>query len=345
MLPSPQELLFPAAALAVVFLVLIPSLSVVSQRVLQARRLRTSHWARFGSPGTFALLVAPSALPVAWLASAALHQSLLEEFAAFCLIGHGPHASACTDAILLLGFVLSLILSFAALRAWRERPNTNFPKLADPELQQRIEAFRLPFEVNLVHNSPEPLFSVGWRSRRILLDACFARRSDDAMLKAALLHEVAHLRSHDPLRTFAVRFALALNPARRLLMPEFEHWRGAREACCDSDAVHHGGDALALAECLVAATRFSCTAPAHNVSFPSGATFFRGTKMAPLKLRVALLMQGPSRPQRSLGHRLLLGAMLATLVAPHLSPQGPLEVLHLEVENFLLREASANLSR
>ena len=176
------ELLFPLAAVAGTFLIVIPVLTLVSRTVLARKRRRIRSWADFGSETTFAWLVAPTLLPVVWLTSSALHQSEPTAAQGTCLVDH-VQATTCLDAALLLG----LLIGGMAL---------------------------------------------------------------------ALLHEHAHITGFDTLRGFVVRFCLSANPAGALLVPDFKRWRRAREAQCDGQAVHLGGQPLALAEGIPRAARF-----------------------------------------------------------------------------------------
>lgn len=325
------ELVFPLAAVALTFLLLIPGLTVVARLALVHRRRRAHAWARFGSAGTFAWLVAPTLLPILWLASSALHHS--EASAEVCLVPHG-YGVQCLDALLLLGLTVVGLSVGVGLRAWRTHPRLAVSLLAPDDARVlRVRALTQAdphlrhLDVGVANHAAEPVFTIGWLRPRAIVDACFVEAADDAMLHASLLHEQAHAAGRDSLRCFVVRLCLGVNPLGRWLAPEFARWRGAREAECDGEAVHHGGEALALAEGILKAARFRCAGTAVL-----GVAALCGHDAVALKLRVELLLQGPVRPHRSWGHRCLAAAALAAIVLPHVFGSGVLEVFHSEIE-------------
>jgi len=330
------ELAFPLAAIGVTFFMVIPLLTLMSVAVLRHRRSRETIWARFGSGGTFALLVAPTAVPLLWLGSSAAHQSEPSQALESCLLDH-IQGSNCADALILAGVVGLGLLAAAAFRARSEWPNLSLNRLgADHPLQLRLaeivsqNGLLAGLRVDVVASSPEPVFTTGWLRTRCYLDACFVESSDDKMLSAALLHERAHISAYDNLRCFAVRLALAVNPLGRLLASDFARWRQAREADCDSHAVFTGGEPLALAESIIQAAKFRCAGPLQ-----CGVAALCGTDVAALKLRVALLLDGPPRPQRTTGHLVLLTAVAAALIGPHMDALAFVDQFHLAVERLV----------
>lgn len=330
---SLAELVFPLAALAAVFFVIVPLLTVVSRAALQRAR-RTRSWAGFGSQSTFALLVAPTLLPLAWLTSAALHQNEPAQQGLGCLIPH--MGAACADAMVLLGGLLSALVVSTGLRAWRERPRlavrampSTRPIAARVHDIARGDRRLRRLRVVVAQGVDDPVCTLGWFRPRVIVDACFAEVADDAMLRAALLHERAHVAGFDTVRDFVVRFALAFNPLGRWLAPDFARWRQAREAQCDSVAVRDGGEPLALAESILYAARFECRGHAR-----AGIARLCGHDTAALKLRLALLVHGPPAPTRGRAQFVLLLAMLSVVVAPHLDSAGLLDHLHLAVERL-----------
>src|SRR5690606_29974938 len=105
-----DELFFPIAAVALTFLMLIPALTLISHTVLAHKRKHTRSWPNFGSETTFAWLVAPTLLPIAWLLSSALHQIEPRQALQTCLVDHvnvDPRwISLCLDGVILLGLVV-----------------------------------------------------------------------------------------------------------------------------------------------------------------------------------------------------------------------------------------------
>ncbi|MCB9727898.1 MAG: hypothetical protein H6744_14550 [Deltaproteobacteria bacterium] len=331
-----DELLFPVAAVAVTFLVVIPALTLASRAVLARRRRRARSLGDFGTESVFAWLVMPSLLPVLWLTSSALHQSEPSRLADTCLIAH-VHPTTCLDAILLLGLLSAGLAASVAHRVWRERLRFAVVPLApDQPLSLRVAGLvaadpRLRrLRTVVTRSAPAPVCAVGWFRRRVLVDACFVRDSDDAMLRAALLHESAHVDAFDTFRSAVARLCLGINPVGQWLAPDLERWHQAREAHCDSAAVHRGGDALALAEGIVRAARFHCVERAR-----CGAAMLCGDELSTLRLRLTLLLHGPPSPVRTAGHLVLGAALLAALVLPHVAGADLLEHFHFEVERLL----------
>lgn len=330
-----DELVFPLAAVIATFFVLIPLLTIVSRAVLAIRRRRGPSWASFGSEVTFAWLVAPTLLPVLWLTSSALHQTEPGRTAQSCFFDH-VEATTCVDTLLLLGFLIVGMVATVGSRLWREWPRVMLRRLDDEHALRRRVSEVVAGDVHLrslriivVRDSANPICTLGLLRPVVVIDACFVREADAKMLRAALLHEHAHIVGRDTLRSFVARLCLMANPAGALLGPDFERWRNAREAGCDGEAVHRGGDALALAESLVHAARFRC----GGLSPHSAALCGHGG--ATLKLRLTLLLNGPPAPTRTLGHLVLAVGAWAAVIAPHVGSSGLLEYFHFEVERLL----------
>ncbi|RAL20676.1 hypothetical protein DL240_15270 [Lujinxingia litoralis] len=328
------ELLFPIAALTLTFGVLIPALTLISRRVL-ARRRRTLSWTEFGSNTTYAWLVAPTLLPLIWLLSSALHQAEPSSSPRICLHDHGA-STICADNAMLLGALLIGLSAWIVRVIWQAWPRHTLDRLpaTDPRIGriQRLIA-REPglqaMRVVVVRDAEEPLFTQGFLRPQVVLDRSFMDDADDAMLHAALLHEAAHIRWRDTLRYLLSRVCLGLNPAGALLRADRDHWRAAREALCDSEAVHMGGQPLALAQGLVRAARFR-----RDTATLNSAAMLCGHHLASLKLRLAILMQGPTRPGRSPGYAVLALGILAVLVLPHLESFDLLHAFHMGVERL-----------
>ncbi len=330
-----DELFFPLAAVAATFLVLIPVLTLASRAALALSRRRAASWASFGSEATFAWLVAPTLLPVLWLTSSALHQSEPARTSESCFFEH-VEATTCFDTLLLLGLLVVGMAATVAARLWREWPRAKLRPLArEHDLVRRIldvaerDIHLRTLRIVVVRESTEPIYTLGLLRPVVVIDACFVRDSDSQVLHAALLHEHAHIAGRDTLRSFLARLCLAANPAGALLAPDFERWRAAREAVCDSEAVYHGGEPLALAEGIVRAAKFRC------VGLASHGAALCGHGGATLKLRLALLLDGPPAPVRTTGHIVLAAGVFAALTVPHIESLGLLEHFHFEVERLL----------
>ncbi len=328
-----NELIFPIAAVLMVFFIIIPALTLVSRHQLGRKRASAKSWADFGSESTFAWIVAPTLLPIMWFVSSAFHQTEATQEA--CIIDHAQ-ATTCDDAIFLVGFLLIGIVLSVAFRTWRENPKLDLSYLGeDNRYFRRVESIfntvnlTLRARVLIVQNAPEPIFTIGWLRPSIVLDACFLDAADDEMILAALLHEVAHISGFDTFRGFIGRLCLGINPVGYLLQNDFQHWQSAREVQCDSVAVAKGGKALALAESIICAARFST----HECTLTTAANL-RGQNAAILKLRLAILFEGPTKPLRTSGQVFLVFALISLIFLPHLQSTGLLEHFHFEVERF-----------
>lgn len=226
------ELVFPISALAVVLLGVTPLLTALGRRALAARRARVG-WAEFGDGTTWAWLVLPTALPLAWLLSAALHQLEPGPALAACRVDHV--ASACIDAFLLVGLIAALIAlarrhGFAGMVSIRPRPADDLS--AHVTALARATAALRRWPVRVVEGPDLPaVFTYGALRPVLAVRADFAAAAfaeDDAeRLRAALLHEAAHARGRDVLRQGLLHAALWLNPLRRWLRADAERWRAA----------------------------------------------------------------------------------------------------------------------
>lgn len=331
-----SELIFPLAAITVTFALIIPALSMLSALVLRAKRRRARSWSSFGSEANFALIIAPTLLPLLWLISSALHQSESADKLQICALDH-VQGTTCADAIILLGALLIGSITSILVRRSRERPMLNLRYLdAQAPQVQRVRSLSAGHEhlrglsIFVATCCPEPVFTLGlWRAR-VVLDACFVRDADDEMIIAALLHERAHIRGFDNLRGFIARLCLGLNPAGSLLRQELHHWRRAREAQCDALAVSDGGQPLALAQSIIRAARFRCAG-----LVPEHMSALCGHDELSIKLRLALLMHEPARHPRTLGHVIIALGLILVITTPHLPGAGALELFHFEVERLL----------
>lgn len=321
-----SALVFPLAALAALFCVVMPAVTLAARAVLRHRRARCT-WHAVGGHTTFALLVAPTLLPLAWLASSALHGSEPARALESCLVDH-LGAAHCVDAVVLLALLLAAVAAVTVRRLRVERVRSIGRALPpDDPRYRRLAALAPRHPVVIAEGAPAPAFVHGWLRPRIVLDAAYVDGEDDAVLAAVLLHEAAHADARDPLRSFVARLCLALNPLGGRLRAELDHWRQAREIGCDAEAVERGADRFALAEGIVRAARRGA-APAL--------TALCGHDGLALRLRVALLLEPVTPAAADRAQRLLLVALLAAAVLPHLLAPGAFESFHHLVERLVL---------
>lgn len=330
-----SALVFPLAALAALFCVVMPAVTLVARAILRRRRARCT-WHAVGGHTTFALLVAPTLLPLAWLASSALHGSEPARALESCLVDH-LGAAHCVDAVVLLGLLLAAVAGVTIRRLHVERVGTiGRPLPPDDPRHRRITALvggLAPHPIVVAEGAPAPAFVHGWLRPRIVLDAAYVDDEDDAVLAAVLLHEIAHADARDPLRSFVARLCLALNPLGGRLRAELSHWQQAREIGCDAEAVDRGADRFALAEGIVrAARRPRPLAPALAPAFAP----LCGHDPLALRLRVVLLLEPVAPTATDRAGRLLAIALLAAAALPHLLAPGAFEGFHHLVERLVL---------
>lgn len=336
-----SELAFPIAALALTFFVLIPAMSLMSWAVLKYKRARTAHWVDFGDHATLAWLIAPTLLPLAWLGSSALHQGEPARALEACLIEHSVLLATCLEALVILAALTVATLGVSGFKALQTHPRNLGDGLPKDDLRvQKVDAIIAgnpllrAFPIKVICQAPAAVFTHGWWRPRFYVDACFVADNDAEILHAALLHELGHARARDPLRVFAARICLMLNPLSRLLEADFERWRNAREGSCDAEAVRLGGDPLSLAQGIVRAARFRCL----DIN-TCGIAMLCGHDATLLRLRVAILMEGARMPRRTFGHVALGFALLVAVMVPHLFDTDALQYFHHAVERFFLGAA------
>lgn len=330
--------MFSVAALVLLFSVAIPATTVLAKLVLMARRRRVPEITQRGSSWGYLHVVAPVAIPVLWIVSAALHQSEPGGALGACLDDESLDA-VCTGALSLAGSITLLGIGMAATvpglksasahdseGARAQRARLNRVVAADPVL--RLWRSRIV----LVKGQPTPACVRGLVRPHVEISLEYLGRIDDEMAHAVLLHEVEHARCRDPLRTLLAEVAMRFNPLAFLLRAEFARWKLAREVACDRHAVRLGADRAALAEALVVGARHDRPCPA----FPA----LRSTERDALELRVRLLLDESSCDCACGSRRGVLSAFaLLTMVAaaPHLMGSEPLDSFHRAVDETALR--------
>jgi hypothetical protein len=104
---------------------------------------------------------------------------------------------------------------------------------------------------------PGPAATVGLVRPRVLLDPNFALKLDAEAQKAAVEHELAHARHHDPLRLFLARLVTDLQWPIPAASRRFKDWCQALELARDEEARLNGADAAALAEAIVTCAKLA----------------------------------------------------------------------------------------
>jgi len=330
-----NELVFPVVGAMLVFFVTVPLLTIAAKAILIALHANKGGSEEQISPLRFALLVSPTLGPVLWLVSAAAHQSESGEPLVACVVDH-LRSEPCRDVVL-FGLVLFSILSLGILRRVRSEGRGRAVSLPVGHAatarvlhirQGHSVLARGSLRIRVVEKGVAPACTRGLFRPWVEIEAALVSRLDDDELEAVLLHEVEHLKAHDPLRFLMAQVALSINPIGRLLASELARYRFARETLCDRRAVQRGADPFALARSLVTAGGFN-SAPAHVA--PIG-----GSGIGGIQVRVQLLLgyasncPGPPRKDAPVGVVTSVVSLFAVL--PHVLGTGPLDVLHHGIE-------------
>jgi hypothetical protein len=98
--------------------------------------------------------------------------------------------------------------------------------------------------------------TVGLLRPHIVFSPQLAKRLDDRAVEAALAHERAHVRHHDPLRIWVAQFVTDLQWPWRSAQRRFTSWLAALEEARDDEARASGVDGADLAAALVGSLRF-----------------------------------------------------------------------------------------
>jgi hypothetical protein len=126
-----------------------------------------------------------------------------------------------------------------------------------------------------------PVVTVGLLRCRVIVSDAYRRAAGPAVLCAALAHETAHARGHDPLRIWLAQLAADLQwpvpGARRRL----HDWLLALELRRDDEALASGVSPTALAESILLAARFR----SGITTLPAAAITGTGTSGIALRIR------------------------------------------------------------
>lgn len=333
------EATFPLLGTAFVVLIVLPAFALLAKAGLVMLERDEVGGPLHGLNLRYVVLTASSALPLAWLLSAGLHQVETGKSALACLLDHDT-AELCFEpgffALVLAAAVLASSLGVirkhrgvrssssdgaGALRQRVTRIVASDPGLAC--LQQRVV---------VTDDKSFALGTHGWLKPRVFIGSAFASRLSDEMLASALGHEAEHVRALDPLRYLILQLALAVNPfGRFLLEPHAARWQATREAHCDREAVIHGAAPLPLADAIVRAAR-----PGAREAVALGA---RDT--AVLKFRIGMLLAFAERPPARCCHQgpsafpVAFILLLIALLLPHQTGTAALDVLHAGAEHAL----------
>lgn len=135
-------------------------------------------------------------------------------------------------------------------------------------------------------SSETPAGTSGLLRPRAFISPALATALDSRALAAALAHEAAHVRHHDPLRIWLAQFVTDLQLPSPAAPRRFRAWLCALELARDAEARAHGVDGADLAAAIIAAARLSAVAQPVMALFGDEAT---------LRLRIERLLS-PAPP-------------------------------------------------
>lgn len=329
---------FPILGTAFVLLLALPLGALLAKLGLVVLERREARGPLHGLNARYLLLAGSSLLPIAWFASAGVHQLESGSAVLACLFDDDVAEFCSEPGFFVLALALGLFASAApTLRRTSPPPGPASPERAAPLLARlrALAATRTSLVGLQVRVTEEPRFALatyGWLRPYVVVGTAFAARLSDEMLASALAHEAEHVRNFDPLRFRLLQLALAVNPlGRRLLLPHAARWQAAREAHCDREAVLRGARPLPLADALVQAAR-----PGPDVAVALGAR-----DAAVLTLRVRLLLAFAERPpvrccrDGRTASSIAAVLLLAALALPHDTGSATLDAVHVGAEHMI----------
>lgn len=98
--------------------------------------------------------------------------------------------------------------------------------------------------------------TVGLIQPQVVFASFLAKQLDDDVVRAALLHEQAHIRHRDPLRIWLAQFVTDLQWPWPQAPRRLERWLEALELARDDEARAQGADGAALANAILASLRY-----------------------------------------------------------------------------------------
>lgn len=328
------EAIFPLVGALGVLLVVLPASALAAQVLLHLSERAGAFGPLHGLNGRFTLIVASSALPLAWLVSAGVHQAESGRSALTCLLRH-EQATFCFEPGY-FALVLAAIVCVVTVRTLRSiaRSTTGASGTMAARVDRVVRAnpnlTSLLGRVVITDDAGFTVGTSGFLRPRVFLGRRFAERLSDAVLASALAHESEHVKSYDPLRYLLLELTLAVNPlGRALLAPHVARWTAAREAHCDREAVQRGAAPLELADAIVLAARPRAPTPAALVT----------GDIATVRLRVQLLVAFAERapsPCCASGRSAIPVAaalILAATFLPHHTSTKALDALHAGAEH------------
>lgn len=136
-----------------------------------------------------------------------------------------------------------------------------------------VAALRGLWRACLSAHTTEPtgaIATVGIARQKIIISSDYAEAASPEIMEAALTHEDAHRRAHDPFRIWLAQFVADLQWPIPGTQQRLQSWLHALEIQRDDDAVSTGVDPRVLAEAIVLAARQSNTSHSYQIANITG---------------------------------------------------------------------------
>ena len=151
------------------------------------------------------------------------------------------------------------------LIGWAIREPDPVPGPVDPGI---VVALSIPFAAMFLRAGLRALWAllrrpaesavstVGLIQPQVVFEPFLAKQLDDDVVRAALLHERAHVRHRDPLRIWLAQFVTDLQWPWPQAPRRLERWLEALELARDDEARVHGAGGAELAKAILASLRY-----------------------------------------------------------------------------------------
>ncbi|MFB6262882.1 MAG: M56 family metallopeptidase, partial [Bradymonadaceae bacterium] len=251
-----------AAAGAWVYLLIVGLATCASGVYLDRRLGALERPASYAGLDVVAAMTAPVLVPLLWLASAVVHGAGTGLAETCCRWFAGSGGVWFRALFVGGGGLLGAVQSWRVYRDWSRRHPAH-PTANRLHARERIRRVLVDSGMNPDDVPPICVVSCegrrcavrGWFQPRIEVADSLLDELDDSALRAALLHELAHVERGDPLSAFFVSLSRVLNPFWGRLDRFASAWSFARELRCDRGALDRGADPVELADALVEAAR------------------------------------------------------------------------------------------
>ena len=329
-----NELLFPLSTILLVFGAVIPFLSLLTQYRIRFLQDSSPTFESLYTNQLLFWLLLPTMLPIVWICLSLGHLLYFHHI-------HSSHDSVCllshqhfwTDESILLALIVGIVIVLV-VQVLRVEQQGSWKLVSDSVIEKRVNDLCVQEELGcfrqliLVEQSVAAQ-SVGILRPKILLSRDWVAQIDDDMLKATILHEIAHHQAGDLWMGMILKIGLMLNIHAQKLQSSISIWIQSREILADKRSVRLGAEPLALAQAIVNAIRWQRSQPVLS-SYQWG---IRGENVSLVKLRLLQLTSYDDSSEDSTGWQdLWMLCVLMLLCVPHLLSIDVLDFVHLSIE-------------